>query len=700
MKLSISLALASLAVFPLAVVTTSVNNNPLGAVLELLADLTAKIKKEGDTESAAFNEYTTWCKDFKTNKGFEITTATSQAEKLEAEIAKKTAGLEETSSEIERLGADISSAAADLKTAASIRGKEATNFAAGEKELRETVDTLARAISILDREMQKNPAALAQFNVESSKSVLESLGAVVDAAAFSATDKNQLLAFVQSQDSSADDEAELGAPASAAYKTHSSSIFDVLEDLKEKAAAQLSELRKSEMNAKHNYEMLKQSLEDQAAADTKDMDGAKDFKSATSESKAAAEGDLKVTTEDLKAAKQSLAATSELCTQVVETHEASTKARDEELKTIGEATDVLKSSTGGAVGQTYSFLGVAAASTLRSRSDMSKSEVIVLIKNLARKQHSLALAQLASRLAAAVRYGTRTGDDPFTKIKGLIEDMIAKLQSEAGAAATEKAYCDEELSKTAEETEELAAKINKLSSKINSATARSADLTEDVKQLQSELATMAKEQAEMDALRKETHDDYEQAKADLEKGLVGVRKALVILRDYYAQKEESSSFVQQPAMPGQHSQAAGSAKSIIGILEVVESDFATSLAKEETEEAEAHETYETVSQENKVTKATKDKDVQYKTKEITSLRKTLAELGSDRDTTKTEAAAVLEYDTKLKERCIAKPETYESRKQRREAEIAGLKEALSILEREGSFLQRRKRSKQIRSALN
>jgi len=52
-------------------------------------------------------------------------------------------------------------------------------------------------------------------------------------------------------------------------------------------------------------------------------------------------------------------------------------------------------------------------------------------------------------------------------------------------------------------------------------------------------------------------------------------------------------------------------------------------------------------------------------------------------------SAVLEYYGKIKERCIAKPETYESRKARREAEIQGLKEALSILEGEAAFLQRR-----------
>merc|ERR1719231_619180 len=95
-----------------------------------------------------------------------------------------------------------------------------------------------------------------------------------------------------------------------------------------------------------------------------------------------------------------------------------------------------------------------------------------------------------------------------------------------------------------------------------------------------------------------------------------------------------------------------------------------------------------MTQENKITKATKDQDVKYKTQEATSLDKTISELTSDRETESTELAAVMEYYGTLKDRCIAKPETYESRKARREAEIAGLKEALSILKSEAAFVQR------------
>merc|ERR1712209_287106 len=168
------------------------------------------------------------------------------------------------------------------------------------------------------------------------------------------------------------------------------------------------------------------------------------------------------------------------------------------------------------------------------------------------------------------------------------------------------------------------------------------------------------------------------------------------LRDYYGgasmlqDDTSSSSFMQQPAAPVMHSKAGGAGGSIIDILEVVESDFATNLAKEEAEEADAQSEYEKVSQENAVTKTLKDQDVKYKTQEAASQDATVAEYSSDRETANAELSAVLEYYSKIKERCIAKPETYGERQRRREAEISGLKEALSILEDETAFVQRKR----------
>merc|ERR1712176_475532 len=198
--------------------------------------------------------------------------------------------------------------------------------------------------------------------------------------------------------------------------------------------------------------------------------------------------------------------------------------------------------------------------------------------------------------------------------------------------------------------------------------------------------------------RQESHADYVQAKADLELGLEGVRKALSVLRDYYGSSAASAAMLQsgagideimnQPARPEIHASAAGAGSSIIGILDVIESDFAKNLAEEETAEEDAASEYEKQTQINSVTKTSKDQDVKYKTQELQSLAKSLAELTADHETAGTELSAVNEYYAKIKSRCIAKPETYEERKRRRQEEIAGLKEALSILETETAFVQR------------
>lgn len=665
-------------------------SSPLSKVLDLMAELTAKIVKEGEAEAKAYKEYFDWCDDMAKNAGFEIKTAEAKKEKLEATIGELSSSITVSTSKIDELVAAIAADDSELKDATVVREKESADFAKNEAELMDVIDTLERAISIISKEMAKNPAALAQIDTSSTARLVQTLGAVIDAAGFAANDKQKLVALVQSQNS---DDQEPGAPEAAVYKTHSSGILDVLEDMKEKAEGSLSDLRKEETNSKHNFEMLKQSLEDQMTADTKDMEDEKAAKAEAAEGKATAEGDLAETVKLLKNTKDALATASTTCMQVAADHQATVKARDEELTAIATATKILKDTTSGAASQTYSMLQVA---RLQSRADLAGLEVVQLVKQLAKKHHSSALAQLASRMSAAIRFGASGGEDPFAKVKGLIENMIAKLEAEAKAEATEKAYCDEEMAKTEAKRSELMDDVSKLSAKIDQATSKSAALSADIKQLEAELAALMKSQAEMDKIRQEEHAAFVQAKDDLTTGLGGVRQALSVLRDYYA---SDAALVQQPAMPALHTKASGAGTSIIGILEVVESDFATGLAKEETEEDDAQALYDDITQENKVTKTMKDQDVKYKTAEVKSLAKAVADLSSDKETLSSELSAVNEYYAKLKDRCIAKPETYEERKARREAEINGLKEALQVLENETAFVQRSHRRTHMRGAL-
>jgi len=324
-------------------------------------------------------------------------------------------------------------------------------------------------------------------------------------------------------------------------------------------------------------------------------------------------------------------------------------------------------------------------------------------EKLAKQYHSAALAQLASQISALLQYGRRNGEDPFVKVKGLIKDMIVKLEKEAQAAAEEKAYCDEQMSKTEAKKSELEDDISKLTSSIDTKSAKSAKLKEEVKELQEALAAMAKEQEEMDKVREKQNTAYKSAKADLELGLKGVGKALSVLRKYY---EGGAAFVQeddeQPAKPVSHSKSSGAGGSIISILEVCESDFAKALSSCENEEADALAAYEERTEEIKISTAMKTKDVKYKTQESKNLDKEVDELSADRESTQGELDAVLEYYAKVKDRCIAKPETYEERAARRKAEIAGLKRAMEILTEETALVQvhSRHRTKMLRETLS
>merc|ERR1719401_2179687 len=313
---------------------------------------------------------------------------------------------------------------------------------------------------------------------------------------------------------------------------------------------------------------------------------------------------------------------------------------------------------------------------LSSGADLANFEAVRFVRDLGEKQKSTALMQLAGRMAQAMRAGSRNGEDVFAKVKSLIKDMIEKLLAEAEADATEKAFCDKEMAETEQKKADKESDIKKLSTKIDSMTAKSSKLKEEVAELEKELAALAKAQAEMDKLRSEEKAAFDVNSAEMKKGVDGVKLALKVLNEYYAKEDKA------------HGAAQGSGEGIIGLLEVCESDFTKGLAEMVAAEESAVAEYEKVTKENEIEKATKDQDVKYKTKESKGLDKDTAEATAERAGVQEELDAVLDYYKGIQERCIAKAETYAERVKRRNAELAGLKEALSILEGQAVLLQK------------
>merc|ERR1740138_415150 len=117
---------------------------------------------------------------------------------------------------------------------------------------------------------------------------------------------------------------------------------------------------------------------------------------------------------------------------------------------------------------------------MKSGADLANFEAVRFVRDLARKEKSTALVQLASQMAMAMRGSHRAGDNPFAKVEGLIQDMIEKLEKEAGEDAAEKAFCDKEMSETQAKQDDKEEQIEKLTTAIDSMTAKSAKLKEQI----------------------------------------------------------------------------------------------------------------------------------------------------------------------------------------------------------------------------
>merc|ERR1719436_901536 len=358
--------LASVVTVGLLPVAFAGEATPIGKVLQMLSDLQAKIIGEGESAHKVYTEFAEWCEDRSKDLHFEIETGKSEVASLKATIAEEVALTGALNAKVEKLSGEIATDEADLKAATEIRAIENAAFVAEERELSEVVDTLTRAIAILKREMAKSGTQIL-MQLKNANSVVQALSVIVQASMLSSADGERLTALVQSSQGSQDGDEDVGEPDAAVYKGHSADIIYTLEDLLGKAEDQLATARKTETANLHNFQMLRQSLEDEIKFGNADMAEAKKGLAESAEKQAVANGDLTVTSKDLAADISTLADLHQNCLTKAQDYEAATKSRDEELKALAEAKKVIKETTGGADTITYDLNQVSFLQLTRSR---------------------------------------------------------------------------------------------------------------------------------------------------------------------------------------------------------------------------------------------------------------------------------------------------------------------------------------------
>merc|ERR1719252_327419 len=377
--------------------------SPVQKVIQLLDELKGKVEADLASEEKLMEEYTSWCDEEANTKG--------TIGDLEATIEDAKASIISLTSSIDELTTSISSSEKDLGEATSLRNKEHEVFKASEKELADTVDSLERAMTVL----KKNLGFLQNGRVsEALGASLSGLRKVVEASWVNAHQKSVLTSLLQAHES---DEDEQPQGTVVAYESASGGILDTIADMQSKAEESLSSTRKDEMEAAHAFALLKQGLEDEIKVNKKQLGEATLTRSTTEEEQHSAETALSETKETLAADEKTLAEVKTDCEAKAKEWAMRQKQAGEETAAIEKAKEVLAE---GVKVFLQTSTKIRKSSVDEALYD-TRTQVVRVLTKISKKAHSYKLMQLVASARS----------DPFGKIRGLIEDMIAKLTKEA-----------------------------------------------------------------------------------------------------------------------------------------------------------------------------------------------------------------------------------------------------------------------------
>jgi chromosome segregation ATPase len=305
---------------------------------------------------------------------------------------------------------------------------------------------------------------------------------------------------------------------------------------------------------------------------------------------------------------------------------------------------------------------------------------------------SLLQSPILSTLALKLKLGT--AKDHFVKVRTMIKDLIAKLEADAEAEASQKAFCDEEMEKATTARDEAIGSVEESTAAIDEAESKIAKLTEEIATLSKEIGDLRKSLFEATELRAKEKAENEKTLADSEAGLEAVKNAISVLKDFYDNAFVQVQFVPKnagrdgktvddlaPGGPsGEYNGNQDAAKGIFGLLEVIQSDFERTIETVTKEEEDAQAEFEAYEKETNDSIEEKGKSKKDKETEKEDTEADLVGFKEDLKTAQEKLADAKEELEKLKPLCVDTGMSWKERRARQKQEIEALKQALAILE--------------------
>jgi hypothetical protein len=683
-------------------------------VIEELELLQVQVVAEGEKEAATYDKFACWCKTMTIDKTKAIKKGHDQKAQISAEIEKLIAERDELEKRISDLTEEIGKANKEMAKAKKLSDEEFAEYEKNKEDLAGALFGLKEAIKVL--KSSEKPSLL---QLKSISSTVRTAALLADALGLDVP-KRADMAFLQQ-----DPEVPMED-----YKFHSTGIIETLEELQDSFRKTMDNINADEVRRVKEYTLFKQKNTDFVKSTTQELDESKETKDRKVEEIAESSQELTTVSADLAANIEYMKELSKGCSEKAQTWDQRSKVRVQELTAITECHDIVAATvlhktfdTTVRLAQTGSVLHTAdvvandegsleaieaaaensEAYTFLQRKSQSKSILAHRIESVARDPRGEEASremvvnllkskgvQLKSTLLMSL--AQRIGADPFGKIKKLIQELIERLLTEAANEADQKGWCDKSIADAKQKREIAASKTAELNAVMARTEATIDKLKEEIEELAGEIADLHKAQAEAGQMRSEEKAENQNTVIEAEMGLDATKMALDILEKFYktaAKAKIELSLLSQDPMDeapettfetGEaYTGVQGASGGIIGMMEVIRSDFERTIKSTREAEKAAEQEYTEYMTESGMSLAEKDVAIEQKKKYKDEAEEKYAASTEELTTQTGVVQTAVEELMKLKPVCIDTGMSYEERVALREEEIAALKKALCIL---------------------
>jgi len=635
----------------------SSNVTPVQKVVQLMNELLEKGKKEKHEEEVQFAAYSQWCEGTIAEKKEAIQEADDRIAVLSANIDKYGVEAKRLGKEVAELDAQVQRWKDDIADRKKAREEEKDTYTKTEAEYSESISALSRAVDVLSKQNHDRKQAAAML-LQVRKLV-----------ALAPAQRSAIESFLH-----LDQEPEVNA-----YEFQSGGVIEMLQKLLDKFEEEHDQLIKAETNAQHAHGMYVQDLTGQVEDAKRQSLEKSESKASYEQQRADAQAEKKQTQAARDADKKYLDDTTATCAQKASDFKDRSKLRSEEIEAVEQAIEIISSAD--VSGAADKHFGAVAKSFLQLRSSHqfpieAKNRAVAFLKEKADAMKSDVLSVLAVRAASA----EKSGADPFRKVREMIQDLITKLLEEANQEAEKKGWCDEEIARNTKTRDEKTKGVEDLQSERDLLNAHIAELSEQISENQKQITKLTEDIAENTELRKKEKATNAQTVADAKAAQEAVARALTILEAFYTKAGVATAFAQQPEIFDRPYQGmGGESKGVIGLLKVIQTDFARLESETENAEAQAQKEFDEFLEDASVNKGALESDTEHKTNTRSKKNARLQVALEDLEKTQEALNKALNYWQSLKAECIDAGVNYDDRVRRRQEEMESLQEALRIL---------------------